>query len=237
MPRLNPSLNKWTRKRLVFLRKLFLRNNVALASYPRSGNTWLSMLLEALSGQRAGSIYRDQVFPRPATGVIIKTHKLDGQRYNRVVHLVRNPLDSISSHFDYMHRYFPDRAQEWQAHVATQGREWKKHAEYWMQQSMPRITVRYEDLTAEPVQELRRLAQFLHLDVGDSEIEQAVEACRIDRLRDASAKQGEDAAGFFRKGGSGRDVSRYSADQIEALGAELGEIVEKFGYKIPSRTQ
>ncbi|MBW2692360.1 MAG: sulfotransferase domain-containing protein [Deltaproteobacteria bacterium] len=231
-----PSLNKWSRKRLVFLRKLILRNNVALASFPRSGNTWLSQLLEALSGQQAGSIYRDHVFPRPATGIVIKTHKCDGQRFNRIVHLVRSPLDSISSHFDYMHRYFPQRAQDWRPHVATQTHEWKRHTAYWMQQAKPRITVRYEDLMAEPFAELRKLAEFLHLDVDDGEIEQAVEACEIDRLREASSKRGEDAAGFFRKGGSGHGINRYSADEIATIEAELGELMAKFGYEIPTRS-
>jgi hypothetical protein len=230
-------VNKWTRKRLVFLRELFLRNNVALASYPRSGNTWLSKLLESLSGQQVGSIYRDYVFPRPATGIVIKTHKNDGQRFNRAVHLIRNPLDAISSHHEYMHHYFPLRAQDWKTHVETQKCEWKKHTEYWMRQAMPRITVRYEDLTTEPVQELRKLAQFLHLEVDDSEIENAIEACKIDRLRAESSKRGEDAAGFFRKGESGHGIARYSADEIEALDAELGELMGEFGYKIPSRTQ
>jgi hypothetical protein len=230
-----PRLNKWSRKRLVFLRKLILRNNVALASFPRSGNTWLSKLLEALSGQQAGSIYRDHVFPRPATGIVIKTHKCDGQRFNRIVHLVRSPLDSISSHFDYMHRYFPQRAQDWGPHVATQTQEWKRHTAYWMEQTKPRITVRYEDLIAEPFAELRKLAQFLHLDVDEDKIEQAVEACKIDRLREASSKRGEDAAGFFRKGGSGHGINRYSADEIATIEAELGELMAKFGYEIPSR--
>lgn len=229
-----PSLNKWSRKRVVFLRKLILRNNVALASYPRSGNTWLSKLLEALSGRQAGSIYRDQVFPRPATGIVIKTHKCDGQRYNRIVHLVRNPFDSISSHYDYMRRYFPERALDWEQHVATQTREWKRHTTYWMQQAKPSITVRYEDLAAEPLVELEKLARFLELDVDDGEIEQAVEACRIDRLREASSKRGEDAAGFFRKGGSGHGIGRYSADEIASIAAELGELMGKFGYEVPS---
>jgi hypothetical protein len=177
------------------------------------------------------------VFPRPATGIVIKTHKNDGQRFNRAVHLVRNPLDAISSHHDYMHRYFPARAQDWKAHVETQKREWKKHAKYWLEQTMPSITVRYEDLMAEPVQELKKLSQFLHLEVDDSEIEKAIEACTIDRMRAESSKRGEDAAGFFRKGGSGHGIARYSADEIEALGAELGELMGKFGYKIPSQAR
>jgi hypothetical protein len=230
-----PSLNKWSRKRLVFLRKLILRNNVALASYPRSGNTWLSKLIETLSSQQVGSIYRDPIFPRPATGVVIKTHKCDGQRFNRIVHLVRSPLDSISSHFDYLHRYYPHRALDWGPHVAAQIQEWKRHTAYWMQQAKPRLTIRYEDLMAEPHVELRKLAEFLHLDVDDVEIERAVEACKIDRLREASSKRGEDAEGFFRKGGSGHGISRYSAAEIAAIEAELGELMAKFGYEIPSQ--
>jgi hypothetical protein len=230
-----PSMHKWLRKRLVFLRMVLLRDNVALASYPRSGNTWLSKLLEALSGRQAGSIYRDLVFPRPATGIVIKTHKLDGQRYNRILHLMRNPFDSISSHYDYMHHYFPsnEKARSWEAHVEVESREWRKHTEYWMHQDKPLITVLYENLMSQPNQELRRLADFLNLDVSDKEIEEAIESCKIDRLREASSKRGEDAASFFREGGSGRGMSRYSADEIKFVESELGDLMTHFGYKTP----
>ena len=86
-----------------------------------------------------------------------------------------------------------------------------------------------------PPQPIDLLAQFLHLDVDEGEIEHAIEACKIDRLRAASSKRGEDAAGFFRKGGSGHGISRYSADEIATIEAELGELMAKFGYKIPSK--
>ncbi len=225
-------MNKWTRKRLVLLRKIFLRNNVALASFPRSGNTWLSKLVEALSGERAGSIYRDVVFPRPACGIVIKTHKLDGQRYNRFIHLLRNPFDSIASLYDFRHHFVGEKAEDWADHVRLQSRAWREHTEYWMGQPKPHIRIRYEDLTAQPAAELERVAEFLRLSATEKQIEEALEACRIEKLRAISSKRGEDAADFFRKGQTGKGRSRFTAAEIALVEAEAGGLMRRFGYSI-----
>ena len=134
-----------------------------------------------------------------------------------------------------MHHYFPsnEKARSWEAHVEVESREWRKHTEYWMHQDKPLITVLYENLMSQPNQELRRLADFLNLDVSDKEIEEAIESCKIERLREASSKRGEDAASFFREGGSGRGMSRYSADEIKFVESELGDLMTHFGYKTP----
>jgi len=225
-------MNKWTRKRLVLLKKIFLRNNVALASFPRSGNTWLSKLLEALSGERAGSIYQDVVFPRPAFGIVIKTHKLDGRRYNRFIHLLRNPFDSIASLYDFRHHFVSEKAEDWTEHVRLQSRKWREHTEYWMGQNKPHIRIRYEDLRAQPVEAIEGVAAFLGLSATEKDIEEAVEACRIEKLRAISSKRGEDAADFFRKGQTGQGRSRFSAAEIAIVETEAGELMKRFGYSI-----
>lgn len=224
-------MHKWARKRLVLLRKVLLGNSVALASFPRSGNTWLSKLVEELSGRRAGSIYRDVVFSRPACGIVVKTHKLDGQRYNRFVHLLRNPFDCIPSWYDYRLHYFPTKAGDWESHVALQSRKWREHTEFWMKLDKPHTVIRYEDLVARPAVELMAIADFLGLPVTEEKVAQAVEACRIDKLRQVSASRGEDAANFFRKGEIGLGRARFSDAQISQVEAEVGEMMKRFGYE------
>lgn len=73
----------------------FTSGRIALASFPRSGNTWVRFLLENATGQPCGSLYRDRVMPRGEDGIAIKTHELDSSRYARAIHLVRNPFDAI----------------------------------------------------------------------------------------------------------------------------------------------
>ena len=125
-------MRKQVRKQLVLLRKMVLQNNVALSSYPRSGNTWLSKLVEELSGRRTGSIHPDNaVFQRPVGGIIIKTHKRDAFRYNRFIHLVRNPFDAIASYYGFVHVFYSDKAEDWETHVRKQCAKWKDDETLW----------------------------------------------------------------------------------------------------------
>ena len=87
---------------------------VALASYPGSGNTWVRYLLQQLTGALTGSVYFDPKLVEngfPAGGVAdgrviaVKTHLHDIHtltRYDKVILIVRNPWDAIWSHFHYV---------------------------------------------------------------------------------------------------------------------------------------
>ncbi len=226
-------MRKQIRKQLVLLRKIVLQNNVALSSYPRSGNTWLSKLVEELSGKQTGSIHPyNAVFQRPVGGIIIKTHKRDAFRYNRFIHLVRNPFDAIASYYEFVHVFYSDKADDWETHVRKQCAKWKDHTEYWMQQTEPHITMRYEDLIHQPFESLEKVAQFLELTVGDAEIERAIEACTIEKLRAKSLEEGSDGNNFFNKGEVGSGRTRFSSTEVAALEGELGELMKRFHYEL-----
>ena len=73
---------------------------VALASYPRSGNTWLRLLIEEVTGQKSGTIYGgNEIIKRGTEGVVIKTHGWDVYKYTHAVHLIRNPFDVCVSYY------------------------------------------------------------------------------------------------------------------------------------------
>lgn len=80
------------------------KKRIALASFPRSGNTWLRFMIEEATGKQSGSLYNDKVLPRGGEGIVIKTHELDSYRYTHAIHLVRNPFCAIESHFYYIKR-------------------------------------------------------------------------------------------------------------------------------------
>jgi len=228
-------LKKPMRKRLVTAKQLLMHNNVALASYPRSGNTWLGKLIEELSGSRTGSIYDEYVFPRPWCGIVIKTHKTDGKRYSRFVHLVRNPFDAISSHFDHQQAFSRECGCTWDAHVRGGVLAWKRHTAYWLAMPCPHVTLRYEDLISNPICELKRLGQFLGLANSDEEIEHAIAACTIERLREQCRSQGSDADSFFRHGKVGHDTDRFSDEQVRYFSDEISELMRRFEYEVPLR--
>ncbi|XP_046326452.2 WSCD family member GA21586-like [Haliotis rufescens] len=82
---------------------------IALASYPGSGNTWVRHLLQQMTGIATGSIYNDEQlrhngFPGESLSngsvVAVKTHNhYAGKDYARAILLIRNPYESMLSLF------------------------------------------------------------------------------------------------------------------------------------------
>ncbi|XP_046563255.1 WSCD family member AGAP003962-like [Haliotis rubra] len=86
---------------------------IALASYPGSGNTWTRHLLQQMTGIATGSVYSDEDlrlngFPGESLSnghvVAVKTHQLyDETLYDRAILLIRNPYETFLSLFKFVH--------------------------------------------------------------------------------------------------------------------------------------
>jgi hypothetical protein len=201
------------------------RRRVALASFPRSGNTWVRALLEHATGQATGSIYRDRVMPRGPQGIAIKTHALDSRGYTRAVHVVRNPLDAIESYFHWK-RDVDGRPVEWDAHLRKSVAEWRAHTEHWLAAACPTLLVRYEDLHADGAATLRRILAWLGVEASEGTVTAALAACSLESLRRAAP--GGDT--FFRRGEVGQGAGAYTAEQRRWVTAELADLLGRLGY-------
>lgn len=176
----------------------------ALASFPRSGNTWVRYLIERLSGRASGSIYRDRVLPRGPEGIVVKTHALDAARYGRAILLVRDPFDAVLS----FHRWtvtVAGRPIPWAAFAPHALQDWLAHTRHWLAASQPRLVLRYERLRRDPAEGCRQIASFLGLAVDEPGLRAALAAATPERMRELSplgerffgaARTGEGAAAF-----------------------------------------
>jgi hypothetical protein len=176
--------SKLLRRPLVRARHRGLREGDAfLASYPRSGTTWLRFLLyEALTGEESefGSIWRavpsldKRDGARPVLrggGRLLQTHETfcDGDRL--VIYVVRDPRQVALSEYYWQRRngtyagtltafvrdYCQGRSNPWGA--------WGDHVHYWRVSEPARnshlLVVRYEELRADTFQTLGRVLDFL----------------------------------------------------------------------------
>lgn len=89
-------------------------------------------------------------------------------QFSRDVHLIRNPLDSIFSYYNFRHthshedRVDIDQLGEADAHeVLLLARRWVEHAEYWDNVPLRSYELRYEDLRETPLPSLMNLLSFL----------------------------------------------------------------------------
>eukprot|EP00160_Parvularia_atlantis_P020900 Unigene8847_Nuclearia_a/m.27069 Unigene8847_Nuclearia_a/g.27069 ORF Unigene8847_Nuclearia_a/g.27069 Unigene8847_Nuclearia_a/m.27069 type:complete len:207 (-) Unigene8847_Nuclearia_a:102-722(-) len=146
--------------------------------------------------------------------MVVKTHDPMFARHSqpdfvfqRVVYLVRNPIDAIWSHFNLALAGDHDRsinatgaeedvASRWRRFASKQPKLWREHVQHWrsVSERVPMITVRYEDLTSDGEGELQRMSQFLFPHVqGDATL--------LRRLRCAvqtSINAGEHQVGGYR---------------------------------------
>jgi hypothetical protein len=91
--------------------------------------------------------------------------------------------------------------------------------------------VRYEDLIAEPVGEVRRLLQFLGADSSEEVARECVEAASFEQLSGGRVQGEEDSSSFYRKGVAG-DWKNYFTDQDRRVfKEEAGELLIRLGYE------
>lgn len=273
---------------------------VWLASYPKSGNTWLRVMLGHLLGQAtsdgdindmpnrdgmssdrndfddwvgvdAAELPQDEVeCLRPqvylslsweAQGkLFLKAHDAytltpAGQplfpleaTYG-VLHIVRNPLDVAIS---WAHHFGVDLARTVQSlgdpEHALSGRpgrlhdqlrqrllDWSGHAASWLAAPLPRLTLRYEDMLADPHANLQAVARFCGIAATPAAIAEAVAASRFERLR-ALEQQGRfretprKANLFFRQGRAGGWREDLAPAQAATLVAHHREMMHRLGY-------
>ncbi len=182
-----------------------------IASYPRSGNTWMRLLLhEILFGpvesiaemnRRIPDIHRTSFIDESRKGTIFsKTHFGLSLRHPYIgatlgcIYLIRNPRDvAISAmHYASLFKPHPDGEAGFIRDFIRLGGEenwtrqgfgtWAQHADSWVH-CRPRLIVRYEDLRADPAAEMTRVLSFLGRQPDRAVIERAVERTELANLQ------------------------------------------------------
>ncbi len=134
---------------------------------------------------------------------------------------------SVEGDVRHLHAQFPEALGTWSEHVTG----WMEHDHF------PVLLVRYEDLHADTARELRRIATFAELEVGDAAIDNAVEAARFDRLQAKEAASGfgerpRREAAFFRRGRSGGWRDELAPELARRVEEDHHEVMERLGYAV-----
>ena len=185
---------RWTAARVRRRRqRQWERAHTCVVSFPKSGRTWLHVMLARLAhGAHApfvldvpGVLFTHDDADKPGLPL-----RGDFERYagRKVVLLVRDPRDVLVSYF--AHRTRRDRTYDGTlaAFVREPGYGAERIAAFlaawWQHRTVPRgfLLVRYEDLHADPRKELERLARFVGLPHGDPELEEAAAFGAFDRM-------------------------------------------------------
>ena len=241
-------------------------DDVCLVAYPKSGNTWLRFLVGNLVDpdhpvtfanieSRVPSIYHnpDHILQRIPHPRILKSHEGFFSHHRRVVYIVRDPRDIAVSYYHYLIKFreLPDD-YPMEAYVPRFMREdfdakygpWDDHVLSWIRMREGRedfLLLRYEDLLANTVSELGRVAAFLKLAADEERIAEAITLSAADRLRMleknesrkwSATRNSRHDLPFVRSARSGdwkRVLSEASIRQIET---EWGPVMRLLGYEL-----
>jgi hypothetical protein len=237
------------------------REDALLASYPRSGTTWLRFLLtEVLTGGPAEfetvgrtvryvGDHRDAPFILPYPGRLIFTHEPFETTDHRIVYAVRDPRSVLVSEFRWLLRrglYRDDFEAFYGDFIAGKTNpwgSWESHVDYWLGSRSASagklFIVRFEDLRADTAGTLRHILTFLSVEVTTDRLTSAVANNVVEGMR-AKEERAPDAA--FSKGvqRSIRFVNAGSTlgwrdvlsdDQVHQLNLRFGDMMTRLGYE------
>ncbi len=190
-------------------------DDVFLASYPRSGNTWTRFLVGNLVHQNepvtflnverlVPDMYKssDRVLrklPRPR---IVKSHECFDPRYKKVIYIVRDPRDVAVSnyHWELKLRSVPegypieDFVPRWmEPQFWPRIGSWGDHVTSWLstrQGSKSFLVLRYEDLKQDPQRALAQVAEFLGIEPSVERLNRAVDLSSAENMRKLEKQDG-----------------------------------------------
>ena len=236
-----------------------------LVSYPKSGNTWSRFLIaNCLKGEAKvdfatidrtvpdiyGISQKDlTALPKPR---ILKSHEYFDPRYRRVIYLVRDPRSVAVSYYHHLIRVDRlDREMEFARYLdgflaGEYGRwgSWSQHVGSWLwalENDEDKIVVRYEDLHADTLAQLRRMMNILDLSPDDTVLRRAIENSSFERMRriplprdhqHAQTAGGQEAKTneFVREGKTQGWKHSLSADDRARIEGEFQALMRRFGY-------
>jgi hypothetical protein len=186
-----------------------------IVSYPKSGNTWVRFLVANLVYRDEPVTFLNvdrlipmvdgqsrkyfKKLPRPR---IIKSHYPFDPAYKRVVYIVRDPRDVALSQYHYQIKRrvlsehssieeFVDRFVE--GETCPYG-SWGENVSSWLaaRNGSPNfLLLRYEDMIAQPLIEVAKLAAFLKLKATSELVKNAVERSSASHLRELEKLQAD----------------------------------------------
>lgn len=222
---------------------------VWIASYPRSGNTFLRIILRDVFEIETYSIYdeTEETCPvvssssgqagddhDPSVGRafdwkshaerreldLVKTHHPPFDS-GRAIYLIRDGRQSIASYYHYLRDIAHEDVSlvDVIAGFANFG-SWGDHARAWSPRSRPEtMLIRFEELVADPVSHLPRLAEFLGVQPRNGRIPTFEDLHRI-------------APKFFRSGRTDSWESLFSPDDLALIEALHGDVFAEYDYPL-----
>ncbi len=222
-----------------------------IASFPRSGNTYLRNILFEVYGLESSTFHMDSDYPLDSdyeTYPFVKTHLLPSQLIPKdetikSVYLVRDGRDamcSIAHHRKDIVASGSDYHKNLRAAIIAERGTffggWSTNVTHWVQQAD--IVIRYEDLLVDPIKEVERLREIMDLPQPNLNKFPSFKQMKFgipeygsgknrgiseDEMKDLSVKN-------FRKGKAGSWKEEMPQEMQDLFWSYHGEVMSQLGY-------
>jgi hypothetical protein len=230
-------------------------SDVFVASYPRSGNTWLRfMLFQLLLGKAPSFNQIDLLVPDVGkqdkavpvlrnNGRVIKTHEQYRREYKNAIYLVRDARDVALSEFAYQNALglidgdFDRFLGRFLRGEVNPFGSWTNHVNSWISaqdEDRARIlVVRFDELRKNPESQLGQMMDFLEVPVTPETIRKAVEDNSVEKMRAHEKKNPlkvSGKGGFVRGGSVGGWHEKFTEAQTQLVQKNAGNVLSRLGY-------
>jgi len=241
-----------SRYRLIRNRYFLKKDDVQVASFPRSGNTWLRFLLADMFLQMNGfqtstavpihliipDLYENDIQETDSRLKLpfrmVKTHENYDRRTLRTIYLFRQAEDALCSYFHFHERY----RHLQNGAVAALDRFCIDHLGQWCQNVQSFIKgkeenenrifiVSYETLHRRPEDALVAMMRYLGLEADQAMAHQAVENHRFEKHSERERARNQLLQPFYRKGRTDSAKEELQADTLSFIKEKAGPFYDK----------
>lgn len=257
--RLSPADLARSVENLFYFRPVMSRDKF-LASYPRSGNTWLRAIAFHLKiGREPASMAElDNAIPDEHIAIrknrliaqsdyIVKTHSAAriNQRYRRVLYIIRDPRDVLPSYYRYVNKaHNQEISFEFFCEAALRGAHWPcswaEHVTSWETYrdliSRDVFFVNYDSLRKAEAKTVAELALFFELDV--EEVTATLSLYDFQKMKQLEAVgrrdgQSGDKSNWFVGSGSAAEENHQTVERmIKEKAPDYIPIMQRHGFLI-----
>jgi len=242
-------------------------DDIFLVSYFRSGSTWSRFLFGNFIHQDEPVTFTNMdrfvpiIYDLPDRVLrnlprVLKSHECFDPRYPHVIYIVRDPRDVAVSFYFYnlKTRVIPDGysmdefVTRWVAANVVPYADrvgcWQDHVLSWvrLREGKPGFRlVRYEDLLADPVKELTRLAPLLGIEPTPARVERAVQLSSASHMQSLEKTQSQQWVAtkdtrqdipFVREAKSGGWRKKLSTTAVRTIEQAWGATMKELGYDL-----